>query len=129
MGRKVARLKVSHAFHSAHMDGMLEAFGEVAERLAYHPPTLTVVSNVTGKQADVARGELVSAEYWVRQVRQPVQFAEGVRSVLQAGARILLECGPQGVLGAMSAECVALADETNRIGAIASRASCHRGEW
>ena len=69
-GRRVTRLTVSHAFHSAHMNGMLEAFGKVAEGITYHAPTLTVISNVTGKQADVARGELVSADYWVRPVRR-----------------------------------------------------------
>ena len=128
-GRKVARLKVSHAFHSAHMDGMLEAFGKVAERVAYHPPTLTVISNVTGKPADVARGELVTPDYWVKHVRQPVRFAEGVRSAVQAGARMLLECGPQGILGAMSAECVSPAEPANEdLGRIAILASLHKGE-
>ena len=102
-GRRVVRLTVSHAFHSSHMDGMLEAFRKVAERVVYRAPRLTVISNMTGKPADIARGELVSADYWVQHVRQPVRFADGVQSAVQAGARVLLECGPQGVLGALSA--------------------------
>ena len=97
-GRKSSRLSVSHAFHSAHMDGMLEAFRTVAERLVYQPPTLTVVSNVTGQVADLDRGDLVTADYWVRHVRQAVRFAEGVHSAVKAGARTFLECGPHGVL-------------------------------
>ena len=112
-GHKSARLRVSHAFHSAHMDGMLDAFREVADRLTYHAPTLTVISNVTGQVADVARGELATADYWERHVRRPVRFADGVRSAMQAGATAFLECGPHGVLCAMAAECVALAEDTN----------------
>jgi len=111
LGRKSSRLSVSHAFHSAHMDGMLEAFRTVAERLVYQPPTLTVVSNVTGQVADLDRGDLVTADYWVRHVRQAVRFAEGVHSAVKAGARTFLECGPHGVLCAMLAECVSLAEE------------------
>ena len=102
-GRKVARLKVSHAFHSPDMDGMLAAFEQVAGELAYRLPTLPVVSNVTGKVAEPERGELVSAAYWARHVRQAVRFVDGVACCTALGVTTFLECGPRPVLTAMVA--------------------------
>ena len=98
LGNKSRWLKVSHAFHSHQMEGMLQAFGEVAAALQYERPSCPVLSNVTGRIADPDQGELVSAQYWVQQVRQAVRFGDGVHSALQAGATGFLECGPRGVL-------------------------------
>ena len=114
-GRQAKRLQVSHAFHSKRMDGMLEEFREVAGSVSYGSPQLPIVSNVTGLLATTE--ELCSAEYWVRQVRSPVRFLDGVRVLEEEGARACLELGPDGVLTAMAAGCLSDASQMHVVAA------------
>ncbi|MFF7902001.1 type I polyketide synthase [Streptomyces sp. NPDC007920] len=99
-GRRAKRLTVSHAFHSAKVEPMLGEFARVAETLDYRPPALPVVSNLTGRPAEEVT--LCSAEYWVRHVRQPVRFLDGIRALEAAGVTRFLEVGPDGVLASMA---------------------------
>ncbi|MEU9117475.1 type I polyketide synthase [Streptomyces sp. NPDC048483] len=99
-GRKTNRLRVSHAFHSHHMDGMLAEFAEVAEKLEYRVPAIPVVSTLTGRAA--SREELCSPGYWVRQVRETVRFADAVRAAADQGVTCFVEAGPDGVLAALA---------------------------
>ncbi|SVD97519.1 uncharacterized protein METZ01_LOCUS450373, partial [marine metagenome] len=103
-GRKVRELAVSHAFHSVHMDAMLEAFGQVAQGCTFHPPQIPIVSNVTGKIA--TENQLMSPAYWVRHVRDAVRFCDGMKTLDRMGVDTFLECGPRGVLTAMGAMCL-----------------------
>ncbi|EJZ6323145.1 polyketide synthase dehydratase domain-containing protein, partial [Salmonella enterica] len=106
---------VSHAFHSAQMEPMLGAFRAVAESVSYRRPSLPVVSNVTGALADES---LCTAAYWVEHVMRTVRFADGVRTLAEAGVKVFTELGPQGTLLGMVAE--TLGDEAEGVSLTAS---------
>ena len=105
-GRKTKRLKVSHAFHSPRMDGMLEEFAAVARGISYSAPLIALLSNVTGEP--VSAELMCDADYWVRHVREPVRLLSGMRWIEAQGERLsFLEVGPGTALSAMAQDCLA----------------------
>ncbi|GAA1952195.1 type I polyketide synthase [Amycolatopsis minnesotensis] len=101
-GLRTRRLRVSHAFHSAHMDEVLDEFRAVAGGIAYRAPRIPIVSNVTG---EIAEG-LDTAEYWVSHLRRAVRFADGVRTLFARGVRRFVEVGPTAALAGAITECL-----------------------
>ncbi|WP_189894806.1 type I polyketide synthase, partial [Streptomyces canarius] len=92
--RHTKELRVSHAFHSHHMDGMLDAFGEVVRGLTFSRPTITLP------------GAVEDPEYWVRQVREPVRLTDSLATLRSLGIRTFAELGPDAVLSAVGPRCV-----------------------
>ncbi|GAA2529842.1 type I polyketide synthase [Winogradskya humida] len=98
-GRKVSRLRVSHAFHSPLMEPMLADFRRVVAGTTAHSPALPIVSTLTG--APAGANEMASPDYWVRHVLRPVRFADGLAALVAQGVTTMVEAGPGGVLAAM----------------------------
>lgn len=100
-GVKVKPLNVSHAFHSALMEPMLEAFEREASQVKFRAPSLAWVTNLTGARAEADFG---GAAYWRRQIREPVRFVDCVRAASEQGCDLWIEIGPNPVLlGSVSA--------------------------
>ncbi|RJO66381.1 MAG: acyltransferase domain-containing protein, partial [Myxococcales bacterium] len=87
-------IRVDVAGHSPGMDPLRDdlrrAIGPVASGTARIP----LVSTVTGAAAELA----LDAEYWVRNLREPVRFRAATEHLLTQGYRVFLEVGPHPVL-------------------------------
>ncbi|HEY9264929.1 MAG TPA: acyltransferase domain-containing protein, partial [Mycobacterium sp.] len=95
-GIRCTWLQTSHAFHSELLDPVLDEFESYAAQLQFATPTLPLVCNRTGNVLTAQTP--LDAKYWRRHSRQPVQFAESVRTVAALGCSVLMEIGPQPVL-------------------------------
>ncbi|MFY1616015.1 type I polyketide synthase [Micromonospora sp. WMMD736] len=99
-GRGVAcrEVRTSHAFHSALMEPALAGFAAHLREIPLRPPTVPVVSNVTGRW--LTDDEATDPDYWVRQLRRPVNFTAAADLLL--GERYaLLEAGPGRTLATL----------------------------
>ncbi len=94
-GIRTKQLNVSHAFHSPLMDPMLDAYQRVAESIVCTAPSIPFASNVTG---EFVTQDVTRSSYWVRQTREAVRFADGIRTLSNAGARTFVEIGPTATL-------------------------------
>jgi myxalamid-type polyketide synthase MxaB len=86
------RLHTSHAFHSAMMDPMLPRFAEALKDVRWQKPAIAYVSNLTGTW--IQPEEAVDPAYWLRHLREPVRFADGIETLVKGGTDVFLETGP-----------------------------------
>ncbi|MER7670074.1 type I polyketide synthase, partial [Kitasatospora sp. NPDC096128] len=101
-GRRVRRLRVSHAFHSPAMDPVLGELAAVAAGLEFGRPQVMWAGALTG--------ELVTeceAGYWPAQTRQAVRFADAVAALAEQGVTVFIEVGPDGSLSSLGSDIVA----------------------
>jgi amino acid adenylation domain-containing protein len=85
-------LKTSHAFHSAMMEPMLEAFQSILETVPFHPPTIPIISTLTGELAPA--NLICQPQYWVQQISSTVVFSDAVKYLLNSGIVLAMEIGP-----------------------------------
>jgi phthiocerol/phenolphthiocerol synthesis type-I polyketide synthase C len=106
------RLSLDYAFHSSAMDGL---FPELRRSLGHLEPdevTIPFHSTVTGARLE---GKALNAEYWWRNIREPVLFAQSIRGMVNEGVNIFIEIGPHAVLHRYILDCLADAGMTGRV--------------
>ncbi|MFC3965472.1 type I polyketide synthase, partial [Nocardia jiangsuensis] len=94
-GHRTKRLPVSHAFHSPHMDPVLDDFRDILVGVELHPPLIPVISDSTGEP--LTAEQATSPEYWVRHLRDTVQFSRALAHLTEQGVNRYLELGDGGL--------------------------------
>ena len=87
-------LPIDYAFHTHQMDpirdDLLKSLADIKPRSGRIP----FISTVTGSTID---GSELDAEYWWRNVRDPVKFERGVAKIIDRGIGLFLELGPHPI--------------------------------
>ena len=89
------RVKVSYASHSPQMEPLTSALLASLRGLQPMPARVPMLSTVTG---EYVRGDELDAEYWTRNLRQPVAFWDAVQRLVREGQGAFVEVSPHPVL-------------------------------
>ena len=111
-GWRFTRLDLDYAFHSAAMDPIAPVLATDLAGLAPRAARIPFVSTVSG---DVLDGAALDADYWWRNVRAPVLFAEAAAAMIAGGARLFVEIGPHAVVRAYLSDALRAADKDGRV--------------
>ena len=98
-GSMSRRLHTSHAFHSEMMTPAIGGFVSQLRKIKLERPQIPFISNVTGKW--ITAEEATDAEYWGRHLRETVQFAQGLATLLEEPERVFIEVGPGRTLNSL----------------------------
>ncbi len=93
------RLVVSHGFHSQLMTPILDEFEDIISSVKINEPEITFVSALYGRP--VTSAEELSCDYWVRHIREKVDFYSAVKSVEDNRNYIFIEVGSHTVLSSL----------------------------
>ncbi len=94
-GVHARRVLIDYASHSPHVEQVRD---RVLRELAPIRPRASAVRFYSTVTADWLDTSCLDAEYWYRNLREPVRFEEGVRGLLASGHRYLIECSAHPVL-------------------------------
>lgn len=106
-GVEAQRVPIDVAAHSPMLQPILAEFRQALTELRFRPPQVRLASNLTGEW--LTAQQACDPGYWVRQLREPVRFADGFARVAQE-ARVHLEVGPGTVLSSLARQQPAMAE-------------------
>ncbi|CAL8140616.1 unnamed protein product [Orchesella dallaii] len=99
-GLKCIVLEATHAFHSNHMDPMLNAYRRVAKSVKKKEGN--DCKYISGMRGTVIESDEIDSEYWVQHTREKVLFLNASQKAVELGCKTFIEIGPQPVLSALA---------------------------
>ncbi|WP_329114858.1 polyketide synthase [Streptomyces sp. NBC_01353] len=90
-GLRSQPLTVSHAFHSAAMQGAVAPFVEAVAATALSAPVIPFASTVTGDWHTAQTA--TDPGYWGRAIREPVRFSQALTTLADVGPAVVWEIG------------------------------------
>jgi bacillaene synthase trans-acting acyltransferase/trans-AT polyketide synthase/acyltransferase/oxidoreductase domain-containing protein len=87
------RLPVNYGFHTKIIDPLQARFKQLIENVDIGAITIPTISSLTTKQIDAVDGD-----YFWQVVRQPVDFEQTVKNMMQTQDYIFIDVGPSGTL-------------------------------
>ncbi|MEV6280269.1 type I polyketide synthase [Nocardia sp. NPDC051832] len=94
-GIRARVIPVDYASHSPQVELIREAVLAAGRDVVTHPSDIAFYSAVTGGRLDPSS---MDAEYWYRNLREPVRLEDAVRKLAAAGHRVFVEVSPHPVL-------------------------------
>lgn len=99
-------LHVSHAFHSRMMEPMLDEFRTALSKVHWKTPAMPYISNYTG--AYIKAEEATSPDYYVKHLRNSVQFVRGAKELMKLEEALFVEAGAGDVLTRLVKRCAGI---------------------
>ena len=101
-------LHTSHAFHSAMMEPVVEAFEQIVRSVKLAAPKLPIISTVTGER--LTDQQATDPGYWARHLRATVKFSPALLRTIAEGSRVFIEVGPRATLSTLASQHFATAE-------------------
>jgi 1-acyl-sn-glycerol-3-phosphate acyltransferase len=97
-------LPVTVPYHGPQMELIRDELLEVLCDIAPHSPAIPIMSATLGTWSNAQRFD---ADYWWRNIREPVRFAAAIDQLIRDGYELFVEVSPHPVLSASISECLA----------------------
>jgi acyl transferase domain-containing protein/acyl carrier protein len=105
-------LPVNYAFHSHQMAPFQEELARILHGLTPQRACVPIFSTVTGA---IGTPQDFDADYWGRNIREPVRLAPAIEQLAQEGYSVFLELGPHPVLARSIEQCLSHLGQTGTV--------------
>jgi acyl transferase domain-containing protein/NADPH:quinone reductase-like Zn-dependent oxidoreductase/NAD(P)-dependent dehydrogenase (short-subunit alcohol dehydrogenase family)/acyl carrier protein len=106
------RLDLDYAFHSPAMEAIREPLQQCLAALDPQRGEMPFYSTVTGGRL---AGDRLDADYWWRNIREPVQFQASLEALIGDGFNVFVEIGPHAVLRTYINDCLRSSASQGRV--------------